>query len=183
MSAHTRELNESTVISSDRLLLQRAAAFLLDYVAMMTILGMMLVLAIYIKRHWPIFRVDQLMLAPGVLALGTRLLHNSIFANLEAVRIAGGISWLGYLLTAGWAFYNWIYLAAHNRQSLGKYFIGLRVRRVDGRSMGYGTAIRRHLIGYPISILSLGLGLLPILRNGREPGWHDRLAGTVVEIE
>ena len=165
----------------ERLLRQRSIAFLLDYIATLIILGTVLVLAIYLKRHWPIFRVGQVLPVPGFMAAGARLLLGSALLNLEGARLAGLVSWLGYLMTAGWIFYNWVYVYANDRQSLGKYFVNLRVRRLDGAPLGYGTAIRRHLVGYPLTVLTLGLGLLPVFRGGRQRGWHDLLAGTTVE--
>ena len=102
-------------------------------------------------------------------------------ASFAPGTVTGLISALGLAVTGGWIFYNWVYVYAHNRQSLGKYFIGLRVKRVDGEPMSYGVAIRRHLVGYPLSILLFGLGILPIVRDPRRQGWHDRLAGTQVE--
>lgn len=185
MSTTTNDLNELAgergAANPERLLRQRSIAFLLDYIATLIILATVLVLAIYLKRHWPVFRVGQVLPVPGFMAAGARLLLNSGFLDLEGARLAGLVSSLGYLATAGWIFYNWVYVYANDRQSLGKYFVGLRVRRLDGARVGYGTAIRRHLVGYPLTILTLGLGLLPVFRDGRQRGWHDRLAGTTVE--
>jgi uncharacterized RDD family membrane protein YckC len=164
-----------------RLLRQRGIAFLLDYIVTMVILALILVLATYIKRHWPLFRTEEVLLTPGFLALGMQMLYRSSLASLDGGMVTGLISALGLLVTGGWIFYNWVYVYAHDRQSLGKYLIGLRVRRVDGVPMSYGVAIRRHLLGYPLSILLLGLGILPIVRDPRRQGWHDRLAGTLVE--
>jgi len=166
---------------SGLLLRQRGIAFLLDYIVTLVILALILVLATYIKRHWPLYRTEEALLTPGFLALATRLLHHSVFANLDGGTVTGLISALGLAVTGGWIFYNWVYVYAHDQQSLGKYFIGLRVKRVDGEPMSYGVAIRRHLVGYPLSILLFGLGILPIVRDPRRQGWHDRLAGTQVE--
>jgi len=163
------------------LLRQRGIAFLLDYIVTLVILALVLVMATYLKRHWPLFRTEEVLLTPGFLALGTRLLYHSVIANLDGGSVTGLISALGLLIAGGWVFYNWVYVYAHDRQSLGKYFIGLRVRRIDGEPMSYGVAIRRHLLGYPLSILILGLGILPIVRDPRRQGWHDRIAGTMVE--
>ena len=166
---------------SGLLLRQRGIAFLLDYIVTLVILALILVLATYIKRHWPLYRTEEALLTPGFLALATRLFHRSVFANLDGGAVTGLISALGLAVTGGWIFYNWVYVYAHDRQSLGKYFIGLRVKRVDGEPMSYGVAIRRHLVGYPLSVLLFGLGILPIVRDPRRQGWHDRLAGTQVE--
>lgn len=175
MADNQRELN--------LLLRRRGGAFLLDYIATLAILALMLVMAVYVKRHWPLLRATQVMMVPGFLAAAASILYRTSLMNLEAPFITGVLSWMGYLVTGGWIFYNWVYLYAHEGQSFGKYFIGLRVRRLDGEPISYKTAIQRHLVGYPISIICLGLGLIPIIRDPRGAGWHDRIAGTVVESD
>lgn len=128
----------------------RCAAFLIDYILTMLVLTLTLVTAAWIKRSW---------LASSA-------------ANI--------IVTMGYLGTAGLIFYNWIYLFVQEGRSLGKNFIGLRVMRTDGANRDYKTALLRHIIGYPISFLCLGLGILWILVDSRQQGWHDKLAGTIV---
>lgn len=61
----------------------------------------------------------------------------------------------------------------------GKYLMGLRIIRLDGRRMGFGRALGRTL-GYYLSILLLGLGFIWIIFDRRRQGWHDKLAGTLV---
>jgi uncharacterized RDD family membrane protein YckC len=70
----------------------------------------------------------------------------------------------------------WIYKSA----TPGKMANGLRV--VDARSGGVpstGQCIGRYL-GYYVSLLSLGFGILWIAFDARKQGFHDKLAGTVV---
>lgn len=162
---------------------RRCGAFLLDYILALTVPAATLVLAVYITRHWPLLRVSQVFMVPGFAAMATGFLYQSIVAQLEAAKVTTPLSVMGYLATAGLIFYNWVYVYAHQRQSFGKQFIGLRVRRLDGAPMDYRTALRRHLIGYPVSLLCLGLGVLSILWDPRQQGWHDKLARTVVEME
>jgi uncharacterized RDD family membrane protein YckC len=64
-------------------------------------------------------------------------------------------------------------------QTLGKATMGVRIVRTNGKRMGFTPAIIR-LLGYTLSILSLGLGFLWILIDDRRQGWHDKLARTVV---
>ena len=62
----------------------------------------------------------------------------------------------------------------------GKIAIGARI--VDARTgepAGTGQLIGRYL-GYFVSTLFLGLGLLWVAFDARKQGWHDKLAGTVV---
>ena len=69
----------------------------------------------------------------------------------------------------------------HYRQATpGKIAIGARI--VDARTgakPSTGQNIGRYL-GYYVSILPLGLGLLWVGWDARKQGWHDKLAGTLV---
>lgn len=131
----------------------RASAFLLDYILTLMIPAATLVLGVYIKRGW------------------------------QAPTVAEVIVIIGYLLTAALIFVNWVYLCVRDGQSFGKRFLGLRVVRVDGAPMDYRTAILRHLVGYPLGILSLGIGMLWLLWDERQQGLHDKLAKTLVVQE
>jgi uncharacterized RDD family membrane protein YckC len=128
----------------------RCGAFLIDYILTLLILAIPMGIAVYVKRRWN---------APGV-------------ANTFLIA--------GYLATIGMIFFNWIYFYVQNGQSFGKSFIGLRVVRLDGEAIDYKTAILRHIFGYPLSALCLGLGMLWILWDAKQQGWHDKLAKTVV---
>lgn len=62
----------------------------------------------------------------------------------------------------------------------GKMVIDARV--VDARTgarLRLGQSLRRYL-GYYVSTLPLGLGLIWVGIDPRKQGWHDKLAGTVV---
>jgi len=128
----------------------RCGAFLLDYILTLLVPAVTLVLAVYVKRRW---------MAPAA-------------ANVIVI--------LGYLATAAVIFFNYIYFCMRRGQSFGKRFIGIRVVRTDGAPMDYQTAVLRHVIGYPLSVLLFGLGIVWMLWDGRRQGWHDKLAKTVV---
>jgi uncharacterized RDD family membrane protein YckC len=128
----------------------RCGAFLIDYILTLLILAVPLVAAVYVKR---------------------RLLQPAI-ANI--------IVTLGYLATVGVIFLNSVYFYVHRGQSLGKTFIGLRVVRLDGQMIDYKTAILRHIVGYPLSLLCFGLGVIWMFWDAKQQGWHDKLARTIV---
>jgi uncharacterized RDD family membrane protein YckC len=70
----------------------------------------------------------------------------------------------------------WIYKQA----TPGKMAISAKV--VDAKTGGplsVGQSIGRYL-GYYVSMLPLGLGLLWVAFDPKKQGWHDKLAGTVV---
>ncbi|HMS27875.1 MAG TPA: RDD family protein [Burkholderiaceae bacterium] len=62
----------------------------------------------------------------------------------------------------------------------GKMLLSLRV--VDaktGQSLSVGQSIARYL-GYFVSTIPFGLGLLWVGFDSKKQGWHDKIAGTVV---
>jgi uncharacterized RDD family membrane protein YckC len=63
--------------------------------------------------------------------------------------------------------------------TVGKWFVGSGVRRLDGRSVGLARALLREGLGKPLGTLVGMAGLLAIAGRERR-GWHDRLAGTEV---
>jgi len=128
----------------------RCSAFLLDYILTLLVPAVTLVLAVYIKRRW----------------------MSSSAANVTVS--------IGYLATAAVIFFNYVYFYMRSGQSFGKRFIGIRVVRTDGEPMDYPTAILRHIVGYPLSALLFGLGIIWMLWDGRRQGWHDKLAKTIV---
>jgi uncharacterized RDD family membrane protein YckC len=70
----------------------------------------------------------------------------------------------------------WLYKQA----TPGKMLVSARV--VDartGNAMTVGQSIGRYL-GYFVSTIPLGLGLIWIAFDPKKQGWHDKLAGTVV---
>jgi uncharacterized RDD family membrane protein YckC len=128
----------------------RCSAFLLDYILTLLIPSVTLVLAVYLKRRWMLASIADIIVTAG------------------------------YLATAGLIFINYLYFYVQHGQSFGKRIIGLRVLRTDGEPMDYTTAFVRHIIGYPLSILFFGLGVLWMVWDARGQGWHDKMAGTVV---
>lgn len=128
----------------------RCGAFLLDYILTLMIPAVTLVIAVYLKRRW------------------------------DAPAVAGAVLVLGYLATAGLIYFNFVHLCVERGQSIGKNFIGLRIERLDGARIDRKTAALRHIAGYPLSILCLGLGILWSLWDGKQQGWHDKMAKTIV---
>ncbi|HZN11813.1 MAG TPA: RDD family protein [Blastocatellia bacterium] len=131
----------------------RCGAFLLDYILTLLVPAVTLLLAVYFKRRW------------------------------AAPDLAQYILIFGYLAAAGLLGLNWIYFCERTGQTFGKRFIGIRVVRADGGPLDYRTAALRHFVGYPLAFLCLGLGVLWLLWDRKQQGWHDKLAGTLVVKE
>ena len=67
--------------------------------------------------------------------------------------------------------------------TLGKWATGLRIQRVGSGNPGIGRAMLRHFIGYPLSLITLGIGFLLAAVTVHGRGLHDMIAGTVVVRE
>jgi uncharacterized RDD family membrane protein YckC len=131
----------------------RCSAFMLDYILTLLAPALTLVLAVYIKRRW------------------------------ASPTAATAVVVIGYLATAVVIFFNYVHFYLRRGQSFGKRFMGVRVVRIDGRPIDYQTAVLRHILGYPLSVLFFGLGIVWMLWDGRRQGWHDKVAKTVVVRE
>lgn len=64
--------------------------------------------------------------------------------------------------------------------TVGKWATGLRILRADGGEIGIGRAFLRHFVGYPLSLLTFGLGFLMAAFTVRGRGLHDLIANTIV---
>ena len=99
-------------------------------------------------------------------------------------RSAGGTAeMMGILSAFVLAILNFVFLAAVWGQTLGKWATGIRIERIDGRELSFGRAVLRHFLGYPLSLLTLGIGFLIAGLNSEGRTLHDFIAGTVVVRE
>ena len=114
----------------------------------------------------------------GVLALATLLAR--VMGDGGGRRGGNFILFVGYLTTAGVAFVNFVLLANLSGRTLGKWVAGLRIERKDGEPLSVGRALLRHLVGYPLTLATLGLGFLFAAFDPQGRALHDWLAGTVV---
>ncbi|HSB12273.1 MAG TPA: RDD family protein [Blastocatellia bacterium] len=86
------------------------------------------------------------------------------------------------LLTLLLLLLNFVVLAGTGGQTAGMRILGIYIVRVDGKPFTIKQAAVRHLIGYPLSMLSCFLGFLWMLWDPRQQGWHDKLANTIVVV-
>lgn len=99
-------------------------------------------------------------------------------------RSAGGTAeTLGIVSAIVLAILNFVFLAAVWGQTLGKWATGIRIERIDGRELSFLQALLRHFVGYPLSLLTLGIGFLLAGFNAEGRTLHDMIAGTVVVRE
>jgi uncharacterized RDD family membrane protein YckC len=119
--------------------------------------------------------IDYILLI-GVLALATLLAR--VFG--DARRGSAVVLIAGYVAVAAVALLNFVVVAGLSGRTLGKWLAGLRVVRKDGERLGFARSLVRHLVGYALTALTLGLGFLLAALNSRGRALHDLLAGTVV---
>jgi len=119
--------------------------------------------------------IDYILLI-GVLAFATMLAR--VFG--DARRSSAVVLAAGYVAVGFVALLNFVLVAGLSGRTLGKWVAGLRVVRKDGERMSFARSLARHLAGYTLTALTLGLGFLLAALNSRGRALDDLLAGTVV---
>jgi uncharacterized RDD family membrane protein YckC len=112
----------------------------------------------------------------GVVAFATLLAR----AFGDGRRGGGLLLTVGYLAALGVGFLNFVVVTAFSGRTIGKWVAGLRIERRDGEPLSIGRALLRHLAGYPLTLLTLGVGFLLAAFSAEGRALHDFLAGTVV---
>ena len=132
--------------------------------------------------------------APFALRCGALLIDYLILIAAPAVTFlmaaAKGLSgvklWRDPSLSIGWlvAFLilitNFVILPVVSGRTIGKFITGLSVVARDGSNPTFLSAIIRHIIGYPLTLLTGGLGFAFAAFNRDGRSLHDFLSGTIV---
>lgn len=108
------------------------------------------------------------------------LLLGRYFGEDGAKLLNSEISNAGWLIMALIALTNFVILPLLVGQSIGKMLTGLRVVKANGSAATLKNLFLRHLIGYPLTVLTLGLGFFLSVLSSRGRALHDFIAGTVV---
>jgi uncharacterized RDD family membrane protein YckC len=87
--------------------------------------------------------------------------------------------WSGIAVGAAFPAAYTVFFWSATGQTPGKAVMGVRVVRLDGRPMGLWTSMLR-VLGYSLSLATLGLGFLLILGDNRRQDLADKIAGTCV---
>lgn len=132
--------------------------------------------------------------APFLLRCGALLIDYIIIVSVPAISVIFG-RFMGYdgskllnseITNAGWLITilliitNFILFPMFSGQTIGKILTGLRITNLDGTMPGLATLLLRHIVGYPLSILTGGLGFLLSALNSKGRALHDYLAGTII---
>ena len=116
-----------------------------------------------------------IMIAP---VLGFMIANTSGETGLKLFRHpAISIGWTIALLVL---IVNFVALPLLFGRTLGKFLTGLRVVQQNGADLSLGKTALRHLIGYPITILTVGIGFLIAIFNDKGLALHDLIAKTIV---
>lgn len=121
--------------------------------------------------------IDYILLisAPVITLILSRMMGNDGTRLLNS-ELAGA----GWLIAVILAVSNFIILPMFSGQSLGKMLTGIRIVKSDGHMPQIKNLLLRHLVGYPVTFLTGGLGLILIIFNRHGRALHDYLGGTIV---
>ena len=132
--------------------------------------------------------------APFLLRCGALLIDYIILVSLPVLglllgRLSGedgaklfksSFNSAGWLIAILLAVTNFIIFPMIGGQSIGKMLTGLRVIKSDGQPASFSQLLIRHLLGYPLTALTAGLGFLLSVFSPKGRALHDLIAGTVV---
>ncbi len=97
--------------------------------------------------------------------------------------LVGGNS--GLAVVVGYLLVGWLYFAgleaSEGQATIGKVMTAIIVSDLKGERITFWRASLRYLAKL-LSILTLGVGFLMMLRHPRKRTLHDRLSGTVVAV-
>ncbi len=108
------------------------------------------------------------------------LLLGRSFSYDGAKLLTSEISNAGWLIMILLAITNFVIFPMFTGKSLGKMLTGLRIVKADGNPPSLASLLIRHLVGYPLTVLTAGLGFLLAVFSPKGRALHDFLAGTVV---
>ncbi|NNE99880.1 MAG: RDD family protein [Pyrinomonadaceae bacterium] len=134
------------------------------------------------------------MKAPFLLRCGALLIDYILIVSIPVgsvllARFLGGdgpkllnspISNSGWLIMLLLAITNFFIFPMFSGQSIGKMLTGLRITNTDGTAPGFVSLFVRHVIGYPLTLLTGGLGFLVVAVNKSGRALHDYMCSTTV---
>lgn len=103
------------------------------------------------------------------------------FSGYDSAKLLNSeISNAGWLVVVLLILTNFIILPSLSGQTVGKFLTGLKIARHDGAEPSFSHLIARHLVGYPLTVLTGGIGFLLAVLSPKGRALHDFLAGTIV---
>ncbi len=120
--------------------------------------------------------IDYILVA-AVLAVATILSRTAAGIGARTDSVVEGF---GYLAAAGLLIFNFIIFAGLTNRTLGKWAMGLRIERMNGSAASFARVALRHIVGYPLSLVTLGTGFLIAVFNRDGRALHDFMFDTIV---
>lgn len=111
--------------------------------------------------------VATLLLARALGYDGSKLLNSSLSNS-------------GWFVTFVLGVVNFLVLPAFTGQSFGKLMTGLKITSSDGTAAGLRSILLRHVVGYPLTLLTIGLGFIWSALSPGGRALHDYVGGTIV---
>jgi len=148
-----------------------------------------------IKTEQVIVHFDaERLKAPFLLRCGALLIDYILLVSVPVISLLlgrffeyDGVKLLNSEMSnAGWLILilliltNFVIFPMFSGQTIGKILTGLKIVRIDGNAPSFSRLLIRHLIGYPLTILTFGIGFLISVVNDKGRALHDFLAGTIV---
>lgn len=132
--------------------------------------------------------------APFLLRCGALLIDYILFISIPILTLLLGrmtgesgskllsseLSNAGWLIAVLIALSNFLIIPMITGQSIGKMLTRLKIVKKDGSTARFKNLLIRHFLGYPITVLTLGLGFLLAAVNSNGRALHDFIAGTIV---
>ena len=124
----------------------------------------------------------------GALLIDYTLVISAVALSTMLARLLGGNTrwWgvglltLGYVAAAAVAVIDFVVLPVFTGRTAGKWVTDLRIERTNGEPLSYPRSILRHVLGYALTLATLGLGFLIAALTPEGRALHDLVAGTVV---
>lgn len=108
------------------------------------------------------------------------ILFSRFMGNDGAKLLNSELNNSGWLIAALIGLTNFVIFPIFSGRTIGKMLTGLQIVKTDGSDANFASITMRHLIGYPLTLLTGGLGFLlsAFTKSGR--ALHDLIGGTVV---
>ena len=88
-------------------------------------------------------------------------------------------NYVWYLVLILWIV-DFLALPLFSGQTFGKMLAGITMLKTDGSPVRLGSLLRRNVLGYFLTIITLGLGFLLAVLNKNGRSLHDYVGGTIV---
>ncbi len=132
--------------------------------------------------------------APILLRCGALLIDYIILVSIPVISLLLGrymgddgakllnneISNAGWIITILLAVTNFIIFPMFSSQTIGKMLTGLQITTLEGKPPSVLSLFLRHFIGYPLTLLTGGLGFFVSLFNSKGRALHDLISSTLV---